>query len=563
MKHDSVCILNLNIRGLLNNIDELKYVIRKTKPEICVVTETHVTSNILDHEIEIPGFKYIRSDSHSTHTGGVVVYITKKLKYENIKIIATTYLWMVSVDIKTAKHDKNKIVAVYMSANESKAEILNYFEQWLDENCLDCNLIICGDFNINVSEKTTYSQRLLRICSDFGLKQFVNSVTRRTNVSATTIDLCFSNQRVDVIITDDEQISDHHNMFIYIKCPISNSKAKNRTIKVWKGYNDLSLSANISAWIDEWEEMSRKNCNVKTEWLLNNLNETADKFINLRTVRSIDEFFEYELEQMRKQKNLLYKTAQYSSDNNQNNWDEYRRYRNVYKQTIDRKKYECMQRRLDAVSGDVKGTWKLLKTILNGNVNDIDFITTNGVDITDHKLIADAFNEYFVTAVEQISANIPHVEYNNDDITFEVDNIFEFKKVSISDVKKHLREFNKKTSYDNHNISFNYILDCIHHIAIILTDIINSSFDEAVFPTSLRESIIVPIQKVNGTAIIEQYRPINTLPCMEKLIEKAACVQLNKFIDENRILGTEQSGFRNNHSCESALNHIIDEWKTN
>lgn len=37
--------------------------------------------------------------------------------------------------------------------------------------------------------------------------------------------------------------------------------------------------------------------------------------------------------------------------------------------------------------------------------------------------------------------------------------------------------------------------------------------------------------------------------------------QMNQFIEENNILCDEQSGFRNQHSCESAINYVMADWK--
>lgn len=94
-----------------------------------------------------------------------------------------------------------------------------------------------------------------------------------------------------------------------------------------------------------------------------------------------------------------------------------------------------------------------------------------------------------------------------------------------------------------------------------LTDIIKSTFDECLFPEMLRESIVVPIQKISWTTDVNEFRPINTLLCIEKLIERVACDQLNKFIEENKVICREQSGFRYSHSCEIAINYVIDDWK--
>lgn len=52
--------------------------------------------------------------------------------------------------------------------------------------------------------------RLINL-GNLGLKQLVNGITRRrdTRISATTIDLCFSNLHLVVKVLDDDGISDH------------------------------------------------------------------------------------------------------------------------------------------------------------------------------------------------------------------------------------------------------------------------------------------------------------------------------------------------------------------
>lgn len=48
---------------------------------------------------------------------------------------------------------------------------------------------------------------------------------------------------------------------------------------------------------------------------------------------------------------------------------------------------------------------------------------------------------------------------------------------------------------------------------------------------------------------------------MEKVIEQLAYNQFKHFIDINQILGQNQSGFRAGHSCESAINDVLFEWR--
>lgn len=224
---------------------------------------------------------------------------------------------------------------------------------------------------------------------------------------------------------------------------------------------------------------------------------------------------------------------------------------------IKGKKYEEIQRRFDKVQGDMKGTWKILNSLLNGEKNGFDFIEKNGVIINDKKEIADEFNKFFVNSVIEVNNSIPDVEYQKENMN--VNTTFEFKKVSISEVKKFLKEI--KSSSDCFNISSSFLSDSMLYIGKILTDLINEMFDVGVVPDILKQSTIVPIQKISGTNKIEEFRPINTLPCIEKLIEKIAYEQLVNYVNENNYLPEVQSGFRKAHSCETSINYVLADWK--
>jgi Reverse transcriptase (RNA-dependent DNA polymerase) len=55
--------------------------------------------------------------------------------------------------------------------------------------------------------------------------------------------------------------------------------------------------------------------------------------------------------------------------------------------------------------------------------------------------------------------------------------------------------------------------------------------------------------------------PRNKLPVCDKILEKAVKVQLEEYLENNKIFNEKQSGFRKNHSCETSLNCDIVNWK--
>lgn len=140
-----------------------------------------------------------------------------------------------------------------------------------------------------------------------------------------------------------------------------------------------------------------------------------------------------------------------------------------------------------------------------------------------------------------------------------VNSTFKFRGVSISELKICINEI--KNNADEYFLCSNVLLDAVFIIGHQLVNIINESFSTGIFPYVLKKPTIIPIQKVTGTTKISEFRPINMLPCVEKAMEKLAFNQLNEYVDKNKLLHEHQSGFRSKHSCETAINDILYEWK--
>ena len=56
------------------------------------------------------------------------------------------------------------------------------------------------------------------------------------------------------------------------------------------------------------------------------------------------------------------------------------------------------------------------------------------------------------------------------------------------------------------------------------------------------------------------YRPISILPTISKLFERYISNQLQEYFNKYDVIHSTQSGFRQNHSCYTALTRLIDSW---
>lgn len=98
------------------------------------------------------------------------------------------------------------------------------------------------------------------------------------------------------------------------------------------------------------------------------------------------------------------------------------------------------------------------------------------------------------------------------------------------------------------------------NFAIFLLDFVNESIEKSEMPKNLKTSVINPIPKTSNPTMAEDFRPINMLPVIEKIIEIVVKNQLLAFIEENNLLIAQQSGFRKKHSCETAINLMLSDW---
>ena len=84
-----------------------------------------------------------------------------------------------------------------------------------------------------------------------------------------------------------------------------------------------------------------------------------------------------------------------------------------------------------------------------------------------------------------------------------------------------------------------------------VTNIVNISISEGVFPRAWKTAIIRPPLKKQGLDLaLSNYRPVNNLPFLSKVLEKAVLRQFNKHTEKERLMPDYQSAYRKNYSWE-------------
>ena len=115
------------------------------------------------------------------------------------------------------------------------------------------------------------------------------------------------------------------------------------------------------------------------------------------------------------------------------------------------------------------------------------------------------------------------------------------------------------TSVGCDNIPLHLIKFCKTEFAVILSQLINNSMTEGIFPDGLKVAKIIPVFKSTDPKSLTNYRPISILTTFSKIFEKIVAVRLNGFITKNIILHENQFGFRSGLSTSMALLQLVNE----
>ncbi|CAG5109263.1 Protein of unknown function [Cotesia congregata] len=210
-------IVMLNICGLIYHKDELNSWINITKPDLICLTETHISEDVLDCELNIDNYNFSRTNTLNKRTGGVITYIKKSISFITLvtsdELIQGTWINVVQLKGKSQLTVCNLYRSPNSSINYFCDKFINFIENFVDTD----KIIILGDFNVDISKNTHYSTKLLNECAFLGFKQKIEKPTRTTFTSDTRIDLVFTNFHLDTSVLLTPRISDHNIVILNVR----------------------------------------------------------------------------------------------------------------------------------------------------------------------------------------------------------------------------------------------------------------------------------------------------------------------------------------------------------
>lgn len=564
--YNHIFVLHQNINGLIGKsalltiqLNELHQV-NKTVDLICI-TEHNMKEDDTE-ELYLPDYKLVTYSSRSTRHGGTCILIRYMHHY---KIIDLKQFCIPNVmeccAIELVVH-KVIIICLYRPP-KNKTDYLNIFFENLNKILNICarksnkGLILCGDFNIDILQKTRATSELQYLLLNYNLKLSINEPTRLS--SGSCIDNVVHNIKGGNSEILELALSDHTAQLF--KCPVK----KTCTINHWYvNIRDYSME----------NKTKFKSCLSGLSF--SEVYDCTDPEIAFNKFHDLFKLF-YDLcfptlrKKMSNRKSLpwITKGIKRCSKRKREILLRYRRSpcytnRQLLKQYSKRLKkviYLTQKSRnnhiIDTAENKTKATWNIInRNKLNFPKETVNILNIdNNTQISEPLKIAAAFNNYFIDSVQSdLKCNAV-----GNCLTY-VDNhprtLF-IKPTNPLDVYRVINALRNTSSVGHDGVSTKIVKFVSHIIAPVMSFIINLCIQYSHFPTRLKLSIIKPLHKSGDPSEITNYRPIALLPVMSKIIEKVIYDSLNSFFESEGIFCKEQYGFRKNRSINEAVFELI------
>ncbi len=127
--------------------------------------------------------------------------------------------------------------------------------------------------------------------------------------------------------------------------------------------------------------------------------------------------------------------------------------------------------------------------------------------------------------------------------------------LSPADVRKTLSRINPRKAAGPDNIPGRVLKDCAEQLTDVLTDIFNTSLSQAVIPTCLKSTTIIPVPKKSPVSCLNDYRPIALTPIIMKCFERLVMHNIKTSIPNT--LDPLQFAYRPNRSTDDAISSTL------
>ena len=344
--------------------------------------------------------------------------------------------------------------------------------------------------------------------------------------------------------------SDHLGLITTIDCNIINEPEKSlKTIRSYKQFNRSAFCEDLlNTDMSKFNmAINNKDIELAAELLQNTLHQTLNKHAPEKTIVLHPNYAPWvtlemrnELKQRNKMRYVAMKTKLHQD------WKRYHEYRNQINYKLRKAKIEYNKLKFSECGDNVNEVWNRIKTITKKHQYKCNASTKDELN---------NINKFFSKVGENIKTTT-HTSPNYSTIETPTE-LFNFNTVTEIDTIKAVSMLPNWKAPGNDGLNGYVIKAALPALAKPLTQLINLSLSQSVFPSVFKFTIVSPIPKTAAaTTPDHQHRPLALLSLLSKVIERVAYLQLYPFISP--LLSICQHGFQLGRSTVTALLNITE-----
>ena len=211
---------------------------------------------------------------------------------------------------------------------------------------------------------------------------------------------------------------------------------------------------------------------------------------------------------------------------------------------------------------DAKKLWDIInaQTGKGGKDSGSEALNVAGELISDPKIIANEFSNYFSNIGPQMKSKIPTSKKDYTQFLNMADSSLAsmyLRPTTSPEVEKTILTLKNSKASGHDGITTKLLKAISSSISIPLASVINKSFVTGIFPSTLKTAIVTPVFKKDDKQILSNYRPISLLPILSKVFEKIFLSRLLAFFTLTKFFTSHQYGFRKNHTTIDAVSKLV------
>lgn len=530
-----------------------------TNIDVICLTEHFIESGY-ERLLHIPNFCPAAFFSRNKKRGGTCILVRAGLQYKEIPEVVKQSISGIfeCCAVELISH-KLIIVCIYRVPKHTYTLFYEKLENVLHILCRNPNknIILAGDFNIDVIKRNKITLEFECFLLQFNLKLALQKPTRLS--SKTCIDnFAYSYKKKCKAEIVDLVVSDHTAQIL--KVPTK----KTCKLKCWKIYKQDISTENLYKFKSHLECLSFTHV-----YSANDANQCYDSFmedflmlynlcfpqklVTLKSNKKTKWISRGIKLCSQKQRKLLWG---YRHNPTSQNKLALKKYSTLYRKIIKLTQKAQNNHFIKNSQNKSKAAWEIIN---NSKIclpqEQIMCINRDNLSFTDPNDIANELNNYFIDIIEnkpQTDKHPPNSKFQN--LTSQ--SLF-MTPVSASDIIKIIDDLKNTNTVGYDGVSTKVIKYVKEIISAPLAHIINISICDGVFPNGLKKVIVKPVFKQNDKTDPKNYRPISKIPIISKIFEKVIYNSLYTYFEKYNLFCSEQKGFRKNCGTNMALYDLL------